>query len=119
MNIDFKADAERLLYNADCESTLRLLDGFWDNHPEHQHKFYQSVCVEIANKSVTEYWEKLNDKFHRENPDWEPMDYEGQLAEQAEADFRQGQRDVERWREDKQLFCREFADRMYWRDEHE
>ena len=59
MNIDFKADAERLLYNADCESTLRLLDGFWDNHPEHQHKFYQSVCVEIANKSVTEYWEKL------------------------------------------------------------
>jgi len=110
MNIDFKADAERQIYVRGDEELGKETRGWWNHFPVES---YRIVCVRTAEQSVNDYWQMQNDKFHRENPDWEPMDYEGQLAEQAEADFRQGQRDVERWREDKQLFGSVYADRMH------
>ena len=110
-----------IAWKADCERQLVALDGTgFDRHYRALEKagftpqqMFRGVCEMTAKHAVSEYRQRQFDKFHRENPDWEPMDYEGQLAEQAEADFRQGQHDVERWREDKQLFGSVYADRMY------
>ena len=109
MNIDFKADAERQIYVRGDEELGKVTRVWWKHFPVDS---YRIVCVKTAERAVPDYWQMQRDKFHRENPDWEPMDYEEQLAQRAEAEFRQGQRDVETWREDKQLFGTAAAEQM-------
>ena len=111
MNIDFKAECDRQVNALDDELYIKCYRSFEKAGCTPQ-RMFRSVCVTTAKHAVSEYWQIQDDKFHRENPDWEPMDYEGQLAEQAEADFRQGQRDVERWHEDKQLFGSVYAEKI-------
>tara|TARA_R110000823_G_scaffold78183_3_gene178269 strand:+ start:256 stop:612 length:357 start_codon:yes stop_codon:yes gene_type:complete len=73
---------------------------------------YQSCTAEIALQARRDYADKQHDKLCAANPDWEPLDYEEQLAQRESAEYLQGQRDVETWREDKQLFGTAAAEQM-------
>ena len=75
---------------------------------------FQSVITSVAKKAISDYHLILSDKWHEANPygDEVELDEYGNSMASSNADYLQGKRDVETWREDRQLFGHAYADQM-------
>ena len=75
---------------------------------------FRSVTGTMAKNAVSEYYQLLDDKWYKDNPNYEgeEVDEYNNSMSSSNADYLQGQRDVETWREDRQLFGHAYADQM-------
>ena len=75
---------------------------------------FRSVTGTMAKNAVNEYYQLLDDKWYKDNPNYEgeEVDEYNNSMSSSNADYLQGQRDVETWREDRQLFGHAYADQM-------
>ena len=75
---------------------------------------FRSVTGTMAKRAISNYHSIQEDKWHEANPDGDEVELDeyGNSAASSNADYLQGQRDVETWREDRQLFGHAYADQM-------
>ena len=100
MKINLIQEARRLAFNNGVSNTtlLFLIEEFGALTA------FKSVTTTVAKNAISNY-DLLKE-------DLDDRDYEEQIVERESAEYLQGKRDVELWREDKLLFGNAYAEQM-------